>query len=55
MMLWNLLITSGRNYITVLRDGKEVEVKMTPVLDEEENIYKMGVYHDNYDVKRSIF
>ncbi|WP_255420347.1 site-2 protease family protein [Absiella sp. AM54-8XD] len=45
----------GETTFTVLRDGKEVEVKMTPVLDEEENIYKMGVYHDNYDVKRSIF
>lgn len=42
----------GETTFTVLRDGKEVEVKMTPVLDEEENIYKMGVYHDNYDVKK---
>lgn len=42
----------GETIFTVLRDGKEVEVKMTPVLDEEENIYKMGVYHDNYDVKK---
>lgn len=42
----------GETTFTVLRDGKEVQIKMTPVLDESENIYKMGVYHDNYDVKK---
>ena len=42
----------GETTFTVLRDGKELEIKMTPVLDEEENIYKMGVFHDNYEVKK---
>lgn len=42
---------TGETVFTVLRDGKEVNVTMTPMYDKEENLYKLGVYHEYKDIK----
>lgn len=42
---------TGETVFTVLRNGETIDITMTPVYDKDENLYKLGVYHDYKDIK----
>lgn len=41
----------GETTFTVMREGKQLDITMTPAFDKEENMYKIGVYHEYKDIK----